>query len=92
MNMTLSFFVLTNTIGDTFFNLMYFAEVSVTTETGRLWWKKKVVERRKIAKEFGGSWFFIDNGERCPYEQVDNLERAYRAREKLALEMKNLNV
>ena len=78
--MILSDFVLTDTKGTALVDRMYFGEVTVTTETGHLWWKKKVVERRAIAKEFGSAWFFTDDGKRCPYTEIEDLERAARAR------------
>lgn len=82
--MILSEFVLTHTKGQSPLDLVYFADVSVTTTAGVLWWKKKHVERRKIAREYVGCWHFVDNGQLCPGFQAENLERSYRAREKLA--------
>ncbi|CAB4166622.1 hypothetical protein UFOVP835_46 [uncultured Caudovirales phage] len=81
--MILSEFVLTHTKGRSPIDWVYFADVSVTTTTGVLWWKKKHVERRKITREYDGFWHFVDNGKHCPVEALA-LERSYRAREKLA--------
>lgn len=82
--MILSEFVLTHTKGRSPTDWVYFADVSVTTTTGVLWWKKKHVERRKITREYWGFWHFVDNGKHCPGFQAEALERSYRAREKLA--------
>ena len=82
--MILSEFVLTHTKGLSPIDLaLLFADVSVTTTTGVLWWKKKRVERRKIAREYVGFWHFVDNGQLCPGFQAEHLERSYRARESL---------
>ena len=77
--MKLSEFVLTHTKGKNALDLEYFADVSVTT--GALWWKK--TERRKIRREYAGSWHFVDTGEFTPSFQAEQLERAYAARESL---------
>lgn len=77
--MILSEFVLTKTIGDRPLNLEYFASVSVTT--GALWWKK--IERKTIHREYGGYWHFVDDGKFTPFYQVEELERAYKAKETL---------
>lgn len=61
------------------FDKRLFAEVDVTE--GLLWWKKTA--RRKIVKNYVGSWFFMDTGEFCPGYDVDNLERAWFAQEKI---------
>jgi hypothetical protein len=78
--MILSEFVLTNTKGHNALDLVYFADVTVTTTTGALWWKKKHVVRRKISRKYTGMWFFVDNGEATPEMQAENLERSYIAR------------
>lgn len=77
--MKISEFVLTKVIGKTPLDLEYFASVSVTT--GVLWWKK--VERRHVHKKYAGNWVFVDTGEWTPGYQVEALERAYKAQEKL---------
>jgi len=82
--MILSEFVLTHTKGRSPIDWVYFADVSVTTTAGVLWWKKKHVERRKIMREYVDFWHFVDNGQLCPGFQAEHLERSYRAREKLA--------
>jgi hypothetical protein len=73
--MKITEFVLTETKGSSTFDLVYFAEVLVST--GFLWWKR--AERRKIAREFGGYWYFVDTGEFTPGFQVETLARAYKA-------------
>ena len=77
----LSEFVLTHKTDD-----MRFAEVTVTTFTGALWWTKDHMERRKIARQdlngWAGDWYYVDTGAWCP-EQVVALERAWRAQEEL---------
>ena len=82
--MILSEFVLTHTKDDHPLYLVYFADVSVTTETGALWWKKKHCVRQKISRTSAGSWFFVADGKYTPGFQAENLERAYRARAALA--------
>jgi hypothetical protein len=77
--MKLSEFVLTHTKGKNALDLEYFADVAVTT--GALWWKK--CERRKIHREFAGSWHFVDTGTFTPCFQAEDLERSYKAREAL---------
>jgi hypothetical protein len=77
--MKLSEFVLTHTNGKSPLDWEYFADVSVTT--GALWWKR--TERRKIWREYAGSWHFVDTGEFTPGFQAENLARAYAARESL---------
>ena len=57
-----------------------FAEVTVTTTTGALWWKKTHTSRRKIARErFGVLWFFVDDGAYIPVFQAVALERSFKA-------------
>jgi len=61
---------------------MHFAEVTVTTETGSLWWKKKTVERKTIGKNSHWIlWRFVDSGEVVDSTQVDKLSEAYEMRE-----------
>lgn len=81
--MVLSEFVLTNTKGRNPLDWVYFADVTVTTTTGALWWKKTHATRRKISRDYTGMWFFLDNGESTPVFQAEALERSYRAREVL---------
>lgn len=78
--MVLSEFVVTHTKGHNALDLVYFADVSVTTETGMLWWKKTHCVRRKISREYVGMWFFVDDGNSTPGFQAEQLERSYRAR------------
>jgi hypothetical protein len=82
--MVLSEFVLTNTKGKSPIDWVYFADVSVTTESGALWWKKKHCVRRKITRHYAGFWHFVDNGQMCPGDQAEALERSYKAREALS--------
>ena len=82
--MVLSEFVLTHTKGRNAIDWVYFADVSVTTETGALWWRRTSAVRRKITRHYVGFWHFVDNGEMCPGDQAETLERSYRAREALA--------
>ena len=81
--MILSDFVLTYTMGKNAIDCVYFADVRVTTTTGALWWKNTKTVNRKISCKYGGSWYFVDNGEMCPGDQAEALERSYRAREAL---------
>ncbi len=81
--MKLSEFVLTETKGKNAIDWVYFADVTVTTETGALWWKKKHIDRTKITREYTGSWHFVDNGQFTPGHQAEELERSYRAKELL---------
>ena len=82
--MIISEFVLTGIIQHGKVGEMLFADVSVTTETGWLWWKEKNCVRRKIAREYGCFWYFVDNGIFIPGNQVEALERGYRAREAMS--------
>ena len=82
--MRLSEFVLTHVVGSRAIDLEYFADVSVTEESGALWWKKKTVTRRKIHREYAGFWHFVDNGQLTPGTQVEALEYSYKALETLA--------
>lgn len=81
--MVLSEFVLTNTKGRNPLDWVYFADVTVTTTTGALWWKKTHATRRKISRNYPGVWFFLDDGKSTPGSQAEDLERSYRAREVL---------
>ena len=81
--MILSEFVLTHKKGKNPIDWVYFADVSVTTTTGAMWWKKTCAVRRKIVRNYTGFWHFVDNGEMCPGDQSAALERSYRAREAL---------
>ena len=81
--MVLSEFVLTDTKGRGHLDLVYFADVTVTTTTGALWWKKTHATRRKISRNYVGMWFFLDDGKSTPGWQAEDLERSYRAREVL---------
>jgi len=47
---------------------------SVDVTTGLLFWKK--TESRKIGKECA-YWFFLENGEYCPDNQAEKLERVW---------------
>lgn len=70
--------------GKTFFESFCFAEVTATTTTGCMWWKRTQSVRRKIARRYGsGMWYFVDNGEFCPGYQAGILERGFLAREAL---------
>ena len=82
--MILSEFVLTHTKGENPINWVYFADVSVKTEAGALWWKKTQWDRRKITRRYAGFWHFVDNGQMCPGDQAEALERSYKAREALS--------
>lgn len=44
----------------------YLAEVTVTTTSGHLWWKRTKTERRQICRRFGEYWYFADTGELLP--------------------------
>ena len=82
--MVLSEFVLTHTKGRNVLDWVYFADVSVTTSNGMLWWKRTHCVRRKISRRYAGMWFFIDDGEFTHGLQAESLERAYLARAELA--------
>ena len=86
--MVLSEFVLTRCKGKRLLDLVYFAEVDVTTETGKLWWKKTQCDRRNIARKEFGFWYFVDNGQMCHDGQVEALERSYFARKALDMLLK----
>jgi len=81
--MILSEFVMTHTLGSRPIDLAYFAEVSVTTTSGAIWWKTSTV-RRQIHREYAGHWYFVDNGEFTPESQAETLERAWVATDRLA--------
>jgi len=81
--MILSEFVITHVKGKNAIDWLYLADVTVTTESGSLWWKKRNSERRKIARKYAGFWYFVDNGCMCPGSQAEALERSYRARKAL---------
>jgi hypothetical protein len=82
--MILSEFELIETIGgDRSIDQVYFAEVTVTSTTGILWWKKIHVVRRSITRSFGEKWFFMDDGQYTPKLQAEELERSYRRRKLL---------
>jgi hypothetical protein len=81
--MILSDFVLTAICGNSPLNTEYFAEVVVTTTTGRLWWKKEHREKRMISRKYGENWFFVETGEFTPGHHVEALERAYTAKQRL---------
>lgn len=82
--MKLSEFVLIHTTGRDRLDAVYFAQVTVTTDTGMLWWKRRRVERRTISRgHFSLSWYFVDTGEFTPAFQAETLERAYRAAREL---------
>ena len=78
--MILSDFVLTGFSYGGLRDSFCFAEVTVTTTTGALWWKKTHTSRRKIARErFGVLWFFVDDGTHTPGFQAEDLERSFKA-------------
>ncbi len=81
--MTLSEFVLTHVKGAGPLNWVYFADVTVKTETGFLWWKKRQSVRRKITRSYAGFWHFVDSGQMTPGDQAEALERSYKAKEAL---------
>ena len=83
--MILSDFLMTHQAkGESLFDRVYFANVQVTTQTGSLWWRRRNVVRRDIARGLSGLWYFVDNGEFCPSYQAESLERSYKARKVLA--------
>ena len=82
--MVLSEFVMTNTKGRDALDLVYFADVTVATTTGVLWWKKTHVDRRKISRNYIGTWFFLADGKSTPGMQAEDLERSYLARSLLS--------
>jgi hypothetical protein len=84
--MILSNFTPTKITGKSALDYTYFADVSVTTTTGALWWKKTNVSRQTISREFLGYWFFVDTGEYTPGSQAENLERSFKAKANLPLE------
>jgi hypothetical protein len=71
----LSNFKLIDSKKDGHFNYKYTAEVDVTT--GHLWWRR--TERKKIFRERGWYWFFVDTGEYTPGTEVEKLSRAWKA-------------
>lgn len=73
--MKFSNFKLIKTEGTKPSNKVFIAEVDV--ETGVLFWKKKT--RRKIMRQYGGYWFFCDNGKFTTGCQVENLARVWTA-------------
>lgn len=73
--MKLSNFVLEETIGSCLSDRAYLASVDV--ETGFFFWKKKT--KRKIRREYGSYWYFVDSGEFVPGFQAENLARAWTA-------------
>lgn len=79
--MVLSDFVMLHIEGKSPINWVYFAEVTVTTTKGMLWWKRKTIERRAVSRTYVGVclWHFVDTGTWCPEFQVDALERSYEA-------------
>jgi hypothetical protein len=82
--MILSDFVLTGFSHGGAGGSLCFAEVTVTTTTGALWWKKAHTLRRKIARyRFGVLWFFVDDGTPTPGFQAENLERSFKATNQL---------
>lgn len=83
--MKLSDFILTKTVGTCPIDWQYFAEVTVMTTTGFLWWKKTNIERRTIHRNFAEFWHFVDDGSSTPSFQAEDLERGYRARQILGL-------
>lgn len=67
-------FIKTKGVG---FKKIHIAEVDI--ETGVLFWKKK--ETKKVACSSGSIyWYFIDTGEYTPDHQVENLRRAWEAK------------
>lgn len=78
--MILSGFALRGKEGKNALDTIYYGEVTVTTVTGRLWWKKVTTRREKITRRYAGRWYFVENGEYLPGEAIDALERSYRAK------------
>ena len=89
--MILSDFALIHTKGKSPIDFVYFADVTVITTTGSLWWKKTSTARRQIVRNYLGFWHFVDNGEMCPGDQAEALERSYNARHDLAV-MRTMHV
>lgn len=78
--MEFSNFKITKTIGSNALDLVYFGEVDVIT--GSIF---KTIVRRKVFREFASLWRFLDTGEPAPWH-LDNMERAYKAKERLESE------
>ena len=85
--MKLSEFTLTHNVnngpGSGSFSSTDFAEVTVTTQTGWLWWEKTHTERKKIFRDYGDYWRFCDGGGFTPGFQAEELAAAWRACAKL---------
>jgi len=77
MKVTYSNFTLDNTTGDNVLNTVYHASVDVTEH--RLFRKDKTT-RRKLRREFGGSWYFADNGGFAPCREIDAMARVWTAK------------
>jgi hypothetical protein len=75
--MKLSNFELIKTKGTNAIDLVYFAEVDVTT--GFCWPFKKTV-RREVFRSYASFWFFTDTGEWTPSDDCEKLARAYTAK------------
>ena len=83
MKTSYSEFVLTHIFVGVIFDYTYFAQITVKTETGALWWKSVKIERLQIARKNIGCWYFVDNGKFCQGFEVEALEQSYRAKELL---------
>lgn len=64
---------------------IYLAEVNVTTKI--LLWRR--TEVRRIFKESGSFWRFVDTGEWCPGSQCELFESAHKGKEAFALYYKD---
>lgn len=66
----------------------YRAVVDVTTEVPGKWFFSKlktVTVPKSVARQYAGSWFFVDSGEWTPGYEVEALERAYKAKNGIPL-------
>jgi len=60
------------------------AEVDVTTTKGILWWKTKHTETHQVFREeLGVNWMWVETGKWTPGSDVENLYRAYCAKQKI---------
>ena len=74
--MKISNFNLIEVIGDNALNWKFRATVDVTTGIF-----KKTTTKREIFKNYAGYWYFADNGQFTPKNDVECLVRAFEAKQ-----------
>lgn len=85
--MKISNFRLTKVAGNSPLSWRFYALVTVTTTTKKLFRKPVCLDRdHEVSRTYAASWVFVDTGEFTPGSQVEALERSFEAKQEKDIE------